>query len=139
MILPDNILKKILNMAVNCLYSKDTIQISNISPNIKKMIREIKLNCHPLSLNKQIYCIKCHPNDINFLEYYKFTMEKVYRDLAHESATPSFLGNKKENITFIHPIKKSWVPLFALKIKEEGILKINGYCCSGTGIRISYA
>ena len=41
---------------------------------------------------------------------------------------------------FYSSYKKSWVPLFAIKInEEEELLKIIGYCCSGTGIRISYA
>ena len=140
MSLPDNILIQIVKMVVYCKYSKNTSQLRNISPKINKIINQIKSNCHPLTINKQTYCVSCHSNDINFLEYYKFTMEKVYRDLALESATPTIFGNKKVNITFIHPFKKSWVPLFALKIKEEEeLLKIVGYCCSGTGIRISYA
>ena len=138
MILPENILTQIVKIAVNCKYSKKTNQLRNTSLKINKIINQIKTNCHPITINNQTYCVSCHPNDINFLEYYKFTMKGVYRDLALESATPSFFGTKKENITFIHPIKKSWVPLFALKIREEEEqLQVLGYCCSGTGIRIS--
>ena len=51
--LPDNILNKIISMVINCIYSKDTIQIRNISPKIDKMVNQIKLNCHPISLNKK--------------------------------------------------------------------------------------